>query len=820
MSSTIMQSSEDREERPFRQANGLKRLAQVINAYSSQEQALSEALKVVAEVMQVEKCLLMRHDSRTNKLIPLTPLYGFKQSELDLLHVTLAETMDAAESDCRVFNEAFHEGRPAHSNLPHSFHAAAKLPQTFLTVLNALVVPVYIQGKVQGVCAAMDRVGRPFDEEDCDLLAALAAIMATLLKNLNLIHRLEGEQRRHLAVLDAAVDGFIEVNRDFRITLFSKGAESLTGWKAEEAMGHTCSEVLLPHTPNGDLLCHNCPLKRSFQQGTSVTNVETLVRTHDGEDNWVSCSYNVVTDEQGGLASGVIAVKDIYRIKALTDELRQQIQQQESLLGVINAINGISSIEEIYSKALGEVANAINFDLGMIHSIREDGELELMAISEPEPETPNRATPRAPQPNLLPEPDDSRSIQNPIAEFVPELGDDLEYRRHTRQRRADAASPVLSGRSYTSHAALLHKVAHDCEALRQNEPYMAVNLPGKEVCGVLQGFQDVQSHLCVPIKTQDHTYGVLHLASHHPYAFWGSDFALALSICKQIAVAAERAHLFEEVDRLARTDPLTKLFNKREFWDRIDRELKRAERQRRPLSLVVIDLDRLKWYNDFYGHSHGDILLAHIGKLILDKCRNTDVAFRYGGDELCLLLPDTGPREAYMVAERIRQSAIELQIVIGEDVIIGDEEESRVTMSIGVASFPNDALTGVELFENADSAMYRAKETGKNRSVVYDAAVDINKLNYRRRVRPSEYVDDRLKPAAPNPAPPVPPLLNGGQQIPVPFNLNPENLNSFNVNLDEKATIEAAFIRAGYMPEAGSGENLIGEKNARPDEVE
>jgi diguanylate cyclase (GGDEF)-like protein len=245
---------------------------------------------------------------------------------------------------------------------------------------------------------------------------------------------------------------------------------------------------------------------------------------------------------------------------------------------------------------------------------------------------------------------------------------------------------------------------------------------------------------------------VLHLGSYRPYAFWGSDFALALSICKQIAVAAERAHLFEQLDLLARTDPLTKLYNKLEFWDRIEREMKRAERQHRPLSLMILDLDRLKWYNDFYGHSRGDILLAHIGQLIRDKCRITDIAFRYGGDELCLLLPDTSPREAFIVAERIRNSVVNVQELIGDEVIIGAEEECRVTMSIGIASFPIDAISAIELFENADSAMYRAKETGKNRSVIYDPAVDANKLNFRKRLRPSEYVDNRLTPAAPNPS--------------------------------------------------------------------
>lgn len=769
MSSTVKRSFEGGEERLFRQVEGLKRLSQVINAYPSQQQALSEALKVVAETLQVEKCLLMRHDPRTNKLIPLVPTYGFKGANLARLHILLPKDYDysvaEAENNCRVFAKAFYQTQPFHSNRIHTFSCGTDEAESGFSVRNAVVAPVQIEGQTQGVCAAMDKIEGAFDEQDAETLAALAGMMSTLLKNLGLINQLEIEKRRHLAVLDAAVDGFVEVGRDFKITVFSKGAESLTGWKAEEAVGHTCSEVLLPHTPNSSLLCHSCPLNRAFRYGVSVPNVETLIRTRDGEDNWVSCSYNVVTDEQGELVSGVIAIKDIYRIKALSDELRQQIQQQESLLGVINAINGISSIEEIYSKALGEVANAIDFDLGMIHSIRENQDLELMAIYEPEVQTPTLPEAASLEAGYAFDTEDDMTLRHSIASLETELIEDKDLRRYergNRGRRGDITSAVFSGRSYKKRH--MHKATHNCEALRQNEPYMAVNLPGKEVCGVLEDFENVQSHLCVPIKTQDKTYGVLHLASHRPYAFWGSDFALALSICKQIAVAAERASLFEQVDLLARTDPLTKLYNKREFWDRIEQELKRAERQRRPLSLMLIDLDRLKWYNDYYGHSHGDVLLAHIGQLIREKCRNTDIAFRYGGDELCLLLPDTSIRDALIVAERIRTSAIELQVIIGDEVMIGGEKENVVTMSIGIASFPNDATTASELFENADAAMYRAKDNGKNRSLTFDKNHDVNRRKALRRVRASEYVDDRMQPPLPNP-----PLLNSGQQMTLPF---------------------------------------------------
>jgi diguanylate cyclase (GGDEF)-like protein len=284
--------------------------------------------------------------------------------------------------------------------------------------------------------------------------------------------------------------------------------------------------------------------------------------------------------------------------------------------------------------------------------------------------------------------------------------------------------------------------SHDCQALVQKEPYMAVNMPGREVCPVVHEYGDLQSHLCVPITTQDRTYGVLHLASRKPYAFWGSDFVLALNICKQIGVAAERARLFEEVDRLARTDALTGLYNKREFWERIEREIRRAGRRHVPLSLMIIDLDRLKWINDCFGHNHGDAILAQLGEMVRIESRASDIAFRYGGDELCILLPDTTREEAKIAAERLRTAARNIQI--GQDsgqILIGND--TGLTMSIGIASFPQDSTDAVQLFERADAAMYRAKETGKDRAVLFDMNVDSHRLNYRRRAIENDLQDDR-----------------------------------------------------------------------------
>jgi len=700
----------------------LRKLSQISNDAPTFELALQRGLEVVAQTLEVQQAVLMLYDAESQCLIPHSSVFSGRGHQLTTLsRIYLHDTIPS------MALEAFRLGLPRLSNdCPHDPHCNPARVKEF-SLRNQIIVPIKSEQRTLGVCAVINKVKGDFTALDLELFETLTIPLANLLKNIGLVQRLENQQRRHLAVLDAAVDGFIEVDRDFKITLFNKGAENLTGWAAENAVGRTCSEVLMPHSPDGTSLCLNCPLKRAFRSGQSVSNVETLIQTSDGEDNWTACSYNSVTNEHNEVVSGVIAIKDIYRLKALGDELQQQIQHQQSLLGVINAISRLSNIEEIYHRALDEVRKAIHFDVGTIHATEQDGKIlrlvsQYQMVEGQVVGLEGQATEQLGLLDTLKEELDGADTH--------QMDEYWEFQQTIRSRNNGS---LYQSQLHTSTAS--NKLASSCDALCQNEPYMAVNLPGKAVCPVLEDFPQLQSHICVPIKTQEHTYGVLHLASYRPYAFWGSDFSLAFNICKQIAVAAERASLFERIDRLARTDALTELYNKTEFWYRMEIELKRAERYSQPLTLMVLDLDRLKWFNDFYGHVYGDMLLSQISRVIREHSRAHDVAFRFGGDELCLLLPATSSEEARVVAERIREAAARVSVFPNQDVI---GAEGLVTMSIGLASFPDDARTSHDLFLCADAAQYRAKNTGKNRVCIYDHAVDFKDLTSRHR-NPNDY---------------------------------------------------------------------------------
>jgi diguanylate cyclase (GGDEF)-like protein len=170
----------------------------------------------------------------------------------------------------------------------------------------------------------------------------------------------------------------------------------------------------------------------------------------------------------------------------------------------------------------------------------------------------------------------------------------------------------------------------------------------------------------------------------------------------------ERLH--RQTENLANTDALSGLYNYRYFYEQLEREIKEAQEYHYPLSLIVLDVDYFKKYNDTYGHLEGDMILKELGEVLKESIRKTDVAARYGGDEFMVVLPRMERKEAIRFAERMRIKVKERPFPKEEAQPLGD-----ITISLGIAVYPEDAGTTEELVKKADRAMYTAKNTGRNR---------------------------------------------------------------------------------------------------------
>ena len=167
------------------------------------------------------------------------------------------------------------------------------------------------------------------------------------------------------------------------------------------------------------------------------------------------------------------------------------------------------------------------------------------------------------------------------------------------------------------------------------------------------------------------------------------------------------------LQQLAMRDGLTGLLNHRAFYERLQEEIYRAERYRYPLALVLADLDNFKKINDTYGHLVGDEVLRRVAEILRRQVRRSDVVARYGGEEIAILMPQTTKADARRIAERVRR------YIANHPLRVGKGDRIPVTLSFGVAAYPEDARNARELVARADAALYAAKTNGRNRVEVY-----------------------------------------------------------------------------------------------------
>jgi len=179
-------------------------------------------------------------------------------------------------------------------------------------------------------------------------------------------------------------------------------------------------------------------------------------------------------------------------------------------------------------------------------------------------------------------------------------------------------------------------------------------------------------------------------------------------LAHQFILGIKKAFLYKQVQEMAITDTLTGVFTRRYFLERLKEEFDRSRKFEHCFSFLMLDIDCFKEYNDRFGHLVGDMILKEVTKTIKENIRQIDIMGRYGGEEFAICLTETGKSEATIIAERIREA-------VGTRNIPAYDEELRVTISIGIASFPADSVELEPLIENADRALYRAKESGRNK---------------------------------------------------------------------------------------------------------
>jgi len=220
------------------------------------------------------------------------------------------------------------------------------------------------------------------------------------------------------------------------------------------------------------------------------------------------------------------------------------------------------------------------------------------------------------------------------------------------------------------------------------------------------------SVVVLPLKCKGRTYGVLEAWSRSAANFAPDDVGFLSLLSMLVAGMIRNA---EHLETLIFRDPLTHVYNRGYLEDQLEREIERYKRTNEPVAFLLVDVDNFKQVNTNFGHPVGDLILSSIAQLLEDKVRQIDVVARYGGDEFGIILPDTIGEHALMTAERLR-GVIEANDFALTCPSIGD---TRVTISVGGAICPSDAVTKEDLIEKADKALAQAERAGKNRVVFF-----------------------------------------------------------------------------------------------------
>lgn len=221
--------------------------------------------------------------------------------------------------------------------------------------------------------------------------------------------------------------------------------------------------------------------------------------------------------------------------------------------------------------------------------------------------------------------------------------------------------------------------------------------------------REAKSLMCVPIRSKGNILGVFEIINNTSSgSFTKDDLTLFLRLVDHAAIAIEMTTIYQKMAEISVTDDLTKLFNTRYLDRTLEIEITRSNRHKTSLSLIFMDIDHFKVINDSYGHLVGSKLLVEVGQILIRRLRTIDIVARYGGDEFVVVLPQTAPSAALIIAERIRKA-------VEQYVFLKKEGYSlRMTASFGVASYPESAKSKEDLLRLADEAMYRVKNQTRN----------------------------------------------------------------------------------------------------------
>ena len=460
-------------------------------------------------------------------------------------------------------------------------------------------------------------------------------------------------------ILESTGEGIYGIDPHGRCTFVNRAAARMFGDEPAELLGKDVHELVHHSRADGSAYPEDeCPVHRTVAEGLGARIEDEVFWRADGTSFPVEYSSFPILDK-GVNKGAVVAFSDVTDRRRMEDELREANERQRSWISDLERRN--------------QEANLLN----------EMGDV-LQSCYAPE------------------------EAQAAIAQYVEKLfpGESGSLCMLNERNLVEAIAIWGTGSAGEEIFGV-----EDCWALRRGQIHIVHDPTHGLRCDHL-GEGSATPYLCVPMMARGTAIGVLHVRASAEAPLGRSVDSiqpLARTVAEHVGLAMANFNLRQTLRIQSIRDPLTGLFNRRYMEETINREIPRATRYGRPLGIILFDIDHFKDFNDHFGHAAGDTVLSSLGEFVRAHVRSEDIACRYGGEEIVLILPDAPLDVTLARAEMLRAGVTGLHLE-HRGKPLGD-----LSISVGVAVFPRHGVTGEVLLRAADQALYRAKAGGRNR---------------------------------------------------------------------------------------------------------
>lgn len=498
----------------------------------------------------------------------------------------------------------------------------------------------------------------------------------------------EAHARELEQVLEHTGEAVIVKDLNAVVTYWNREAASLYGYSAQEAVGQPLRKLHAADLSDAD---YALVLER-IRAGNPTTKT-TERRKKSGEIVRVALKTTPLLDGAGKLVGEITVARDVTMLHRTEEALRAAQATLQARLAAIREANRNLTREMAARRKIDEAMRRNNLALAgtvrQLESFHRDGEA-LSRMAELLQSCSQRSEAYA-------------IVRETGQQLFPDSSGSLYIYRESR----DALEHVTSWGSERTPDATL--APDECWALRLGSPHF---VPRKGTIRCRHAHEDVMSYTCMPVQGQGQILGLLHIALEvSPRTMRPARDAeqRLRAMTDRVGPALANLKLRDALREMALRDGLTGMYNRRYLEDALNRELHRAERSGKPVAVVMIDIDHFKKFNDKFGHDAGDFVLSAVARAIMKNIRPSDIACRYGGEELAVVLAEADLECGEARAEKLRLAIRDTNLThLGQSL-------PAPTASFGVAVYPANGTTPADLLKSADQALYRAKQEGRDR---------------------------------------------------------------------------------------------------------